>query len=161
MKPFPKFSVQRVEHSPPALVGQLSSTAFESETWVRDGAIGVLRSGATFISGRWQSTEAAWLFAPDNATALHGLRPPCEFDVFDGYWGERAELVLDQTLIWQAAIWLDAADHDHCRVCWNSISATENSAHFVAAAHLRVCAECHAAYVRGRSLSFITPRPAA
>jgi len=78
-----------------------------------------------------------------------------EFDVLDGYWGDRAALVLDSCLAWVPDEWTQADDHDHCAICWAHIYVTENRDHFASSTGKRVCAACYD-YVRSRSLDFIT-----
>lgn len=80
-------------------------------------------------------------------------------EVLDGYWGDRADLVLDTSLIWNRHQWTDAADHDHCAICWATISTQEKSEHFAArypeGRRDRVCAPCYHNYVSKRALGFI------
>jgi hypothetical protein len=65
-----------------------------------------------------------------------------------------AGLLLDQTLSWRESIWTSPNDHDHCRICWATIAANENTRHFAASPTLRVCAVCFASYVQPRKIDF-------
>lgn len=154
MSGLPRFHVREIEHVPLRLVGDLSSTRYESETWVQAGWLGYLRVGNQLIRGRWAEAGSRWAFSPENASALTSVGSLREFDVFDGYWGERASLVLDQTLSWREAVWTDPNDHDHCRICWATIAAHENARHFAASPALRVCAACHVSHVQPHEIGF-------
>jgi hypothetical protein len=77
-----------------------------------------------------------------------------DFEVFDAYWGERAALILDDSLQWRASAWADQNDHDHCSICWARIDSAEKTSHFAAAATLRICSGCYSSYVRPRSVDF-------
>ena len=154
MPELPRFRVRKIERDPVRLIGELSSTRYGSESWVEAGWLGDLRVGNRFVTGRWSQTEAEWVFSPERASALDTIGAAREFPVFEGYWGERAELVLDESLAWSSAKWGETADHDHCRICWASINSEENTVHYAASPNLRVCAACYSSYVQPRSVDF-------
>ena len=154
MPGLPRFRVRRIEHDPLRLVGELSSTVYESQTWIQAGWLGDLRVGSRFVTGRWSEAGPSWVFSPADPNALEIIAAVREFEVFEGYWGERAELVLDASLDWRESTWSDPNDHDHCRICWAAINSGENTRHFAASAHLRVCLTCHSSYVQPRSIDF-------
>ena len=154
MSELPHFRVLKVEQGPLRLIGDLSSTRYGSETWVQSGWLGDLRIGSRFLRGRWSEAGACWAFSPEDQNALETVAEVRDFHVFDGYWGERAELVLDESLNWRDAIWSNPDDHDHCRICWGTISSEENTSHFAASAQVRVCPTCHSSYVQPRNIDF-------
>jgi len=154
MAELPRFHVHKVESEPLRLVGRLSSTEYGSEKWVRPGWLGDLRVGNRFVTGRWAEANPLWTFSPKDANALQTIGELREFEVFEGYWAERAELVLDESLNWADTAWTDSSDHDHCRICWATISSKENTRHFAASPSSRVCLSCYSLYVKPRSIDF-------
>ncbi len=149
----PKFKVSEVLSDPFRLLGTLTSTEHGSETWVKAGWLGDLRHEALVLSGRWSQHGNEWAFMPTAEDAEQLVAEKREFQAFDGYWGERVWLTLDPTLTWQKAEASEIPDHDHCRICWATISASENVSHY-AAESLVVCCSCYDAHVRSRSLDF-------
>jgi hypothetical protein len=154
MSELPHFRVLKVEQDPLRLIGDLSSTRYGSQIWIQSGWLGDLRIGSRFLTGRWSEAGACWAFSPDDQNALESIAEVRDFEVFDGYWGERAELVLDESLNWREAIWSVPDEHDHCRICWGTIDSAENTSHFAASAQLRVCPACHSSYVQPRNIDF-------
>jgi len=154
MPELPRFRVRKIEHNPLRLIGELSSTQYESQTWVQARWIGDLRVGNRFVTGRWSEAGSSWAFAPEDPSALDTIGNVRDFEVFEGYWGERAELVLNETLSWRESTWTDPNDHDHCRICWATINSEENACHFAASPALRVCSACHSSYVQPCNIDF-------
>lgn len=155
---FPNFHIESIERAVPRprLTGRPSSQTFGSHKWIDDGWIGYLRYGTRLVPGRWRAAGDAWQFTLRRAADLEALEGVSEVEALDGYWGERAELVLSEDLTWGPAEWRKAADHDHCAICWATISIPENQHHFRASDGSRVCSACYHGYVRVRSLGFIT-----
>ena len=85
------------------LVGSLTRTTHGREDWVGDEWIGFLKSDAKLVAGRWHRRGDLWEFVPEDPDHLKALVAQPEWEVLDGYWGERAELVLDQTRRWDRA----------------------------------------------------------
>jgi hypothetical protein len=137
------------------LFGCVSSTEFGRQTWIADRYLGYLKHGDFLARGRWHAGGENWEFALDESQTAEELPDVNEFQILDGYWGERAELVLDRKIVWQPERWQVQDDHDHCAICWATICSTENQAHFIATTGERVCAACYQAYVSTRALSFI------
>ncbi|TMA33075.1 MAG: hypothetical protein E6J87_11175 [Deltaproteobacteria bacterium] len=154
MATLPRFRVHRIEEDPLRLVGEVSATEYQSETWIHAGWLGDLRVGNHFIAGRWSEAGTSWAFAPEDPHARDKIGEARDFEVFEGYWGERASLVLDESLDWHGSSWSDPIDHDHCRICWATINSQENAQHFAASENLRVCPRCHSSYVQRRSIDF-------
>jgi hypothetical protein len=78
---------------------------YQPSEWVGDGWIGAIHfGGSRFIWGRFRSVDPiayTCSFCPDRASELSELRPGTRYPFIDGYWGERAELVLDRGRQWQ------------------------------------------------------------
>src|SRR5262245_52679649 len=85
------------------VVGTVTRTTHGGQSWIGDGWIGFLKMGATMVAGRWHSRGNSWEFVPDEAELVKAILAHPEAEVLDGYWGERAELVLDETLSWSRA----------------------------------------------------------
>jgi hypothetical protein len=154
MSALPHFQVREIENHPLRLIGELSNTRYGSQTWIRSGWLGDLRVGSRFVRGRWSEADGRWVFAPNDQNALETIAELREFDVFDGYWGERAELVLDESLTWRETDWSDPEDHDHCQICWDTINLNENARHFKVFAAVRICPACYSNYVEPRNVDF-------
>jgi hypothetical protein len=124
---FPRFHIIRRDAG--EILGSVTSTTFGTETWVRDECLGCLMAEETFIFGRWHKGGYArrnfWAFVPDNPDVTETLLPNTEWAVLDGYWGERAELVLDTTRKWQKSLY-DDSDHDHCAICCETVGKAVN-----------------------------------
>jgi hypothetical protein len=77
---------------------------FDSSPWVKeDGIAGVYDQGPRFVWGRFRqvnSGDSTCSFYPDEAGGSCPLQPGTSYPYIDGYWGERAELVLDQSRTW-------------------------------------------------------------
>jgi hypothetical protein len=73
--------------------------------WIGDGRIGYLRVGeGRLVQGRFRHVDPGsgmCSFFPDDPRRLAELRPGLSCLFLDGYWGERAELVLDENRPWQ------------------------------------------------------------
>jgi hypothetical protein len=154
MAEIPWFQIRKVERSPARLIGSLSSTRYGSTRWVKAGWLGDLRVGNRFVGGRWSRAWFSWAFTLTDDAALEVIGSSKRLQAFDGYWAERAALVLDESLTWARATWEDPADHDHCSICWARIYTDENTIHYLAKRNVRVCSECYSCYVQPRSIDF-------
>jgi hypothetical protein len=85
------------------VVGIVTRTTHGREDWVGDGWIGFLKAGPRLIAGRWHRRGDLWEFAPEDADDLNLISAQPKWEVLDGYWGERAGIVLDQTRRWDKA----------------------------------------------------------
>lgn len=78
---------------------------FVPSPWVGEGWIAALYLiGDRFLWGRFRDVDTAastCSFYPDEAADLQVLRRSSSYPYVDGYWGERAELVLDAGRNWQ------------------------------------------------------------
>jgi hypothetical protein len=149
---FPRFHV--IRHDSGEVFGSVTATTYGIETWVGDGWIGYLLVGMKPISGRWHARGESWGFMPDDHCVGQELRTDTECTVLDGYWGERAELVLDSDRKWQAARY-EGSDHDHCAICWEKLGQCGQPDGYVSKGATWICCCCYEAFVQRRSLEFI------
>jgi hypothetical protein len=154
MAEIPWFQVRTVEASPARLIGSLSSTRYGKDIWVKAGWLGNLRVGDRFVSGRWSKAGLRWVFSLSDATELELVGQSRWLQAYDGYWAERAELVLNKALVWALANWQEPPEHDHCAICWATICVQENAVHYMAKPNYRVCSACYAAYVQPHNINF-------
>jgi hypothetical protein len=144
------------------------SARFEPSPWIGEGRIGCLylRSGR-FAWGRFCNvhlSQSACVFVPDDQTLLGQLMVGESYAYLEGYWGERAELVLDTARIWRASEFQPTADdgelvpggwdHEHCSICHQKIGWGGQPNGFVSEDDW-VCDECHSRFIIPRSLAFM------
>ena len=79
------------------------------------------------------------------------------FDVLDGYWGERAEVVFDESRKWSERNYQDDGEHTHCLICWGTIWKIDNSRYMASNHNDELCLKCHSSYVNTGNLDFIRP----
>lgn len=96
------------------------------------------------------------------------------YEYLDGYWGDRAELVLDRSREWKLKTFVpkDSVryardgtkthvpggwDHEHCYVCQKTIShiGEVDREGYVDQEDVWVCCHCYEQYVTPRSLAFV------
>jgi hypothetical protein len=94
------------------------------------------------------------------------------YPYFDGYWGERAQLVFNSSLEWAKTNFKpsdairhyndgrvetikDGWDHEHCNICWATIDFTENTVYMKSNQGDEVCQECFDNYIKRKSIDFI------
>jgi hypothetical protein len=81
---------------------------FDPSPWVGEGWItGLYLAGGRFLWGRFRDIDLparTCLFCPDSTAELSVLRSGESYPFMDGYWGERAELVLSENRHWQRAL---------------------------------------------------------
>jgi hypothetical protein len=70
---------------------------------IGDGWIGCLKTGAKLVFGRWHRRDDLWEFAPEESGEVDAVVTQREWEVLDGYWGERAQIVLDENRRWVRA----------------------------------------------------------
>jgi len=73
------------------------------------------------VSGRWSAIADAppetWDFRVDDAGAAARIVAASPWWMLDGYWGDRAEIVLDDHHPWSHERFPASRDHDHCAIC--------------------------------------------
>jgi hypothetical protein len=78
---------------------------FDPSPWVGEGWIaGLYFGGGRFLWGRFRDVDSAahtGSFYPDQVAEMSTLRLADSYPFMDGYWGGRAELVLDERRRWQ------------------------------------------------------------
>jgi len=140
-----------------------------------EGRIGSVYAGdGRFIRGRFIGVDPAQHtcdFPPDDPTTAGLLRAGSSYPYLDNYWGDRAELVLDEGRTWREADFQPREttpiggelipggwDHEHCSICWERIGCGGQAAGLVSGANDWdwVCGECHRLFVVPRSLEFVT-----
>jgi hypothetical protein len=81
---------------------------FDLSQWVGENWIaGLYLGGNRFLWGRFGDVDAerrTCSFVPDQLAELSALRRHEPYAFMDGYWGERAELVLDEGRSWQRTV---------------------------------------------------------
>jgi hypothetical protein len=94
----PTFIVQKIEND--RAIGSFDDARWLGERFLAD----LLTPAGQFVCGRivdinFQNRIAT--FVPSSAEQLHALSIGMLCKRFDGYWGERAALVLDRSRVWQ------------------------------------------------------------
>lgn len=98
---FPAFQPrERSVGSEPGVRGTVTRTTQGRENWVGDGCIGCLKAATKLVFGRWYRRDESWEFVPDESDEIDAIVAQREWEVLDGYWGKRAEIVLDQDRRW-------------------------------------------------------------
>lgn len=158
---FPRFKINEVIKTDKCLelTGSISSDSFNGHKWVDNKWVGSLRVEDSIIFGRWHKQHSEWKFVvdtEDNSKVDFFIGQ--EVELVDGYWGERVELVIDKSIRWKEATYraTDRNDHDHCLICWATISETENKQYILANERIAVCLNCFENYVKNDSFDFIT-----
>lgn len=162
--------------------------AFESSRDVVDGwsACLLVTGGVVWSTFREvdleNRTATIELERVDDAVALV---TGASYQFLDGYWGQRAEVVIDEGRTWAARRFvpidaleyfvdghrmitpvrddapasgrlIEAAwDHEHCKVCDATISVASNADAWFSSRGDWVCDRCYRAFVIRRSLDFI------
>ena len=169
----PTFTVLHVDVDNGRLLGTVSTSCHWDGSGLESGDLHI---GEAIIEGRWTRRADLWIFQPvrrviseregtvevmPSPESLPPLGSNREFDVWDGYWGERAELVLDRTLKWEARHWTaedqEAHDHRHCIFCWANIDGhvdAENCFQDFFDCGYPACPPCYRRFVEPRSLDF-------
>lgn len=167
------------------VVGLVTATTYGRETWVGDRWIGYLMADGRLVRGRWHAGGDLWGFAPENSDAVREFHPDSEWIILDGYWGGRAELVLDLGRQWQKkrfepsrairfkrrnSVYMKKGDdsepaegelvkngwdHAHCEICYQTLGSGGQPDGYVSESETWVCERCYDTFVHRRSLEFI------
>ncbi len=179
----PTFTIRRLEQD--RAIG-----TFDRPLWMGEGHLGdLLLPNERLVSGRFVNVDLQSLiaaFVPAAAEDFSALQAGTTYPRFDGYWGERAALVLNRQRHWSQRTFepVDALafkrpgdtlvskatnqnmpadstlikggwDHEHCNICWETISPqTDPVAMFSEPEHW-ICQKCYDSFVVPRSLDFI------
>lgn len=157
---FPTFKINQIVKTEKSLelTGSISSDSFNGHKWVDDKWTGSLKVNESIVFGRWHKQNSVWKFAVDSEdTSKVDFSIGQEVELIDGYWGERVELVIDKSINWKEAAFsaTDRIDHDHCLICWATISEIENRQYTLANERTAVCLNCFETYVTKGSFDFI------
>jgi hypothetical protein len=157
---FPTFKINQVIKADKGLelTGNISSDSFKGQKWVDDNWIGSLRIDNLIVFGRWHKQNSDWKFRVDfEDSSKVNFSVGQEVELIDGYWGERVELVIDKNIKWKEAAYsaTDRSDHDHCLICWATISEIENRQYMLANERTAVCLDCFETYIKQDSFGFI------
>lgn len=167
----PVFIVSSIQPESPQLMGEVSRW-----DWVGEGHFAYLYlDDDQIVEGKFRNVNessnlAAFAFSqPDSVPKItSGASIP----FFDGYWGERAQIVLDRSLEWHETTFKpsDAIksypggrkevipggwDHEHCAICWAKISQSENPIFKKSNQDDYVCLDCYANHITPRNIDFI------
>ena len=94
----PRFLV--VDLQPDCCSGVFDSSPWVGENWIA----GLYLGGSRFLWGRFcevDNTARTCSFHPDQPADLSMIGSGMSYAFMDGFWGERAELVLDQSRDWK------------------------------------------------------------
>ncbi|MCP3929739.1 MAG: hypothetical protein GY705_11630 [Bacteroidetes bacterium] len=159
---YPVFQIIEVstKNDTTILSGTLDRIKQGKENWIGDCFIGSLMKGKIIAFGRWFKKENdVWEFHFDKEEKgkLH-LEANESIYAIDGYWGERAEITLDETIEWKKCLFFTEGnwDHEHCAICWSTISENENQEYFIGNNKHPICIECYRNHIQPRDISYIT-----
>jgi hypothetical protein len=154
------------------------SISFDEPRWIGERWIAcIMLSPGRFIWGRFASIsteDRTAKFILDNKKEVSLFQIGSEYEYLDGYWGERAELVFDSSHKWEKTEFVprdelrhlangttevvpDGWDHEHCRICWESISQVDEQKYGYKDQNDKwLCDQCFHSYVEQKKIDFIT-----
>jgi hypothetical protein len=155
---YPKFTIREIQDNQGRieLLGQLSSTQCDGQKWIDVKWLGFLQDREHLFYGRWHNAGNLWRFVFERVYEEADLQLGQELVVYDGYWGERVELVLNKNIDWREALFKAKRDHDHCAICWVTISQEENREYKLGDSRNAVCLNCFENYIQRKDVGFIT-----
>lgn len=132
-------------------------------------------AGGIIVQGKFRNVDEATKsvsFVFTNSDSKLKINKGDAIPFFDGYWGERALTVLENSLSWEE--WtLEPPDaiktyndgrkeeisggwyHEHCEICWATISQDENHIYMKSNQDDITCLECFGKYVKAKNVDFI------
>ena len=171
MDDLPIFVVTEIQQDAPQLTGKVYRWH-----WVGEGHYAYLYLGDDkFVIGKFCNVEESnkiTSFTFEEPDLVPDIKPGDSIQYFDGYWGQRAKIVFDHTLDWQKtlfephdtiAIYPDGTkedmpggwDHDHCEICWATISKNKNQNFMNSDQDDCVCLACFGDYIEPKNIDFI------
>lgn len=157
---YPKFTIREIQDDQGRieLLGQPSSTQCDEQKWIDDHCLGYLQHQEHLFYGRWHKAGDLWRFVFEEVYEELGLQPGQELVAYDGYWGERVELVLNENIDWREVQFKARSqrDHDHCAICWATISEEENREYRLGDGRNAVCPNCFENHIQRKDIGFIT-----
>ena len=169
----PKFRVETIHYEANQTIIVGKANRWE---WIGEGHYAfMLVNEHTVIVGKFRDVDERSMkarFIPDGLVEKGKIQPKKAYPYLDGYWGERAELVFDNSLEWtrldfeprdaiatrkdgSKELVRDGWDHEHCHICWATISLHENTSYMKSSGDDNVCLECFEKYVEKQSIDFI------
>ena len=167
----PVFVVTSIQPDSPQLMGEVSKW-----DWVGEGHFAYLYLGDDqIVEGKFrnvnESTKSV-AFAFSQPESVPEIKSGASIPFFDGYWGERAKIVLDKSLEWKEIPFKprDAIhtypggrkevipggwDHEHCEICWATISLSENPNFRESSQGHKVCLDCYGNHITSRNIDFM------
>lgn len=155
----PTFTPKRVDVADEKvqIIGVVSAEVYMGQNWIGERWIGYIgRAGEPPVNGRWFEENELWRFVSENPKTSE-FKVGEQLQLYDGYWGERAYIVLAQ-MTW-AEVRFEAKkqwDHDHCGICWATID-TQSPRCFRSSERDVICPNCYDLFVQLQSLAFIEP----
>jgi len=169
----PKFRVVEISRNADqtAIIGSVSRWQ-----WVGESHIAYLFiSEKEIIKGKFRNVNEAKMtaqFFPSHLIETGTIKTKEAYPYFDGYWGEMALLVFDNTLRWQKTDFnprdaikhkndgtkqflKDGWDHEHCDICCGKISLSVNTAYMKSDKEDNICLGCFENYILKKSIDFI------
>ena len=136
--------------------------AYTESTWMgpEHGAY-IIVDMDRFIDGELSNidaTNSTCDFLPDDVSRTKWIQIGATYPRLDGYWGERAKLVLTFNESWQLREFeiTNTDDHAHCEICWAKIGNCGEASGAYSPPDHWVCQKCYADYVKTRSIDFVT-----
>jgi len=149
---FPVFTVTSAAPDNQTLIGGLDSTTYIGQRRVGDGHLGYLMHATSLIYGRWHKGKE-WAFEiKESCHEPLSLSGGQQFQVLDGYWGERVALVMDKHIEWHSAKYDPKDDHAHCAICWADILKHMD---YMRGSKNAVCLECYQNHIALGNYDFI------
>ncbi len=154
----PVFTVSTVEPNSPQLKGEVSRWC-----WIGEEHIAyLLLDDGSCVEGKFLNVSEAdqsASFAFKNPDAALRVKPGESVRYLDCYWGERARIALDPSLDWKLQVSPHGNTHDHCEICWATISEEDTPSYMKSSGDNSVCLDCFRNHVEARNLDFIVGPP--
>ena len=171
MDGLPVLLVSEVQKDSPHIRGKVSRWH-----WVGEGHIAYLYLGGDqFVEGKFRNVNestSSVSFAFKHPNSVPDIKPGESLRYLDGYWGERCLIVLDRSRDWREFTFepRDAIktfhdgrkeeipggwDHEHCAICWATISQKEHHSFMKSSQDDCVCPDCFRNHVEPRNIDFI------
>ncbi len=154
---YPKYTINKVNPSI-SVVGSIDRLKQGRENWIGDNYLGFLYKNNTLFYGRWLKEGEKWRFSfKESKLSTASFVAGEVVNVLDGYWGERVDLVISADFNWALQTFKakDNCDHEHCKICWATISETENTNYYCSSGAHPICKKCHNNHVSTKDLSFV------
>lgn len=173
---YPQFLIQEI--TPNTNQNKLLGS-FSTLNDVGNGFAYLLILPARMIKGKISELDIehnSAVFIPLNSEDIDLFQIGRQYTYFDGYWGERVEIVLNEARHWERILFQpsdaerihydenhneiieivkDGWDHEHCAIDSQNISLEVNSYSYQDQFGIWVCNDCYEKYILQKSLDFI------